>query len=83
MELQEIEVTIDANGKVHIHVRGVSGTACLDLTRELEAALGSQVESRSMTPEALEGQPDEQPLDGAQQPDSSEVLRRRKRPGQA
>jgi hypothetical protein len=54
MELQEIEVVIDTNGEVQLHVCGVKGNACLDLTRDLEAALGGQVASRQMTPEALE-----------------------------
>lgn len=54
MEFQEIEVLIDQDGKVHIQVRGVKGTACLDITRELEEALGGRIELREMTPEALE-----------------------------
>jgi hypothetical protein len=54
MELQEIEVFIDKDGQVRIQVRGVKGLACLDLTKELEAALGGQIEAREMTPEALE-----------------------------
>lgn len=54
MELQEIEVFIGRDGQVRIEVRGVKGTSCLDLTKDLEAALGGQVESREMTPEAYE-----------------------------
>jgi len=54
MELQEIEVFIDKNGQVRIEVRGVKGMSCLDLTRDLEKALGGQVEAREMTPEAYE-----------------------------
>lgn len=54
MDLQEIDVFIEPDGSVRIEVRGVKGTACLDLTRELEAALGDQVESREMTPDAYE-----------------------------
>ncbi|MBI3946289.1 MAG: DUF2997 domain-containing protein [Armatimonadetes bacterium] len=54
MDLQEIEVVIEKDGRVRIQVRGVKGEACLDLTRDLEAALGGQVESREMTPEAYE-----------------------------
>ncbi len=54
MELQEVEVCIDKDGKVSIAVRGVQGTACLDITQPLEAALGGQVESRQMTAEAYE-----------------------------
>jgi hypothetical protein len=52
MEIQEIEVTIDENGEVKIQVHGTHGTTCLDLTADLEAALGGEVISREMTPEA-------------------------------
>jgi hypothetical protein len=62
MELQEIEVFIDTNGEVRLHVCGVKGESCLDLTRELEAALGGQVASRQMTPEALETAGQDVPL---------------------
>jgi hypothetical protein len=55
MDLQEIDVFIDKDGKVRIEVRGVKGKACLDITQALEAALGGQVEKREMTPEANEG----------------------------
>ncbi len=54
MELQEIDVYIEKNGEVKIEVRGAKGTTCLDLTRDLEAALGGEVLSREMTPEATE-----------------------------
>lgn len=55
MEIQEIEVTIGKNGKAQVHVRGVKGEACLEITRALEEALGGDVELREMTPEAGEG----------------------------
>jgi hypothetical protein len=54
MELQEIEVFIDEDGRVRIEVRGIKGMGCLDLTRDLEEALGGEIESREMTPEAYE-----------------------------
>ncbi len=54
MDVQEVDVLIDKDGKVRLQVRGVKGAGCLDLTRDLEAALGGQVESREMTPEATE-----------------------------
>jgi hypothetical protein len=54
MELEEIEVIIGKDGQVQIKVRGVQGTKCLELTRELEEALGGDILSRIMTPEALE-----------------------------
>ena len=54
MEIQEIEVVIGKNGQVQIQVRGVHGMKCLELTRELEEALGGDILSRIMTPESLE-----------------------------
>lgn len=55
MEIEEIEVTIGKNGQVQIHVRGAKGKKkCLDLTRDLEQALGAQVVNRSLTAEAQE-----------------------------
>jgi hypothetical protein len=59
MELQEIDVFIEADGRVRIEVRGVKGGACLDLTRDLEAALGGQIEDRQMTPESQEAVPEQ------------------------
>jgi len=52
MEIQEIEVTIGKNGQVQIQVRGAKGKKCLDLTRELEQALGAAVIDREFTSEA-------------------------------
>jgi hypothetical protein len=54
MDVQEIEVTIGKDGKVQVHVRGVKGDACLEITQSLETALGGEVELREMTPEADE-----------------------------
>ena len=55
MELEEIQIVIDKDGRVHIEVRGVKGTTCLELTEDLEQALGGQIEARKMTPESYEG----------------------------
>jgi hypothetical protein len=68
MDLEEIEVFIDKDGQVHIQVRGVKGTTCLDLTRGLEEALGGEVELREMRPEAHETNPQ------AIQPDQQQRL---------
>lgn len=54
MELQEIDVFIEKDGRVKIEVRGVKGMSCLDLTKDLEAVLGDQTVIRKMTPEADE-----------------------------
>jgi hypothetical protein len=54
MELQEIDVTIGKDGQVQIQVRGVQGLKCLEITKELEEALGGEILARIMTPEALE-----------------------------
>lgn len=58
MELQEIEIIIDKHGQVQVKVNGVKGTACLDLTADLEEVLG-QVVLREMTHEAQESNPNE------------------------
>jgi hypothetical protein len=54
MELQEIDIYIEKDGQVRLEVRGVKGTSCLDLTKALELALGGEVSSRDMKPEAYE-----------------------------
>lgn len=53
MEVQEIEVVVDADGNVRVDVRGVKGKKCTEITRALEAALGDDVE-RELTWEAGE-----------------------------
>lgn len=54
MDVQEIEVIIEKDGQVRLHVRGVKGQGCLELTAALEQALGGQIEAREMTAEAYE-----------------------------
>jgi hypothetical protein len=46
--MEEVDVTISPTGDVTLTVRGVTGGACLDLTRELEHKLGT-VEAREHT----------------------------------
>jgi hypothetical protein len=53
MEMQELEITIDKNGRVQVSVRGVRGEGCLLLTKELENAIGI-VEERNHTAEYYE-----------------------------
>jgi len=48
MERQEIEVIVDKKGDVALKVKGVTGKKCLDLTKDLEKALGT-VKSREAT----------------------------------
>jgi hypothetical protein len=54
MEIQEIEVTIDKNGQVVLHVRGAKGMVCQDITKDLEKALGGEIAECQFTPESLE-----------------------------
>jgi len=56
MDIQEVEVVIGKDGTVQVHVSGVKGMSCLDITKVLERALGNQIEAREMTPEAQETQ---------------------------
>ena len=70
MELEEIDVFIEKDGQVRIEVRGVKGTHCLTVTKDLEQALGGQIAQREMTPEANEPsertEPDQQRAHGGQ-----------------
>jgi hypothetical protein len=59
MELHEIEIFIDPDGRVRIEVRGVKGPACLEITQPIEAGLGGEVELREATPEMLEARQDQ------------------------
>ena len=38
--MQEIKITIGKNGKVNLDVAGVKGSACSNLTKSIEKALG-------------------------------------------
>ncbi len=49
--VQEIDLVLHPNGSVEIKVRGVAGSACLDLTKTLEAGLGNRVLAREHTDE--------------------------------
>ncbi|HMN61955.1 MAG TPA: DUF2997 domain-containing protein [Anaerolinea sp.] len=49
MDLQEIEVQINQDGKVEIRVQGVKDQTCLDITAGLEEALGGVILLREMT----------------------------------
>lgn len=53
MDKEELEITIDANGKVSIKVAGAKGGQCLAITKPIEEALG-EVKLREMTPEYYE-----------------------------
>ena len=47
--MQEMKIIIAKDGKVTIDVDGVKGPSCKDLTRKLEEALGSTVDSTVKT----------------------------------
>jgi hypothetical protein len=53
MEMQELEITIDQEGRVQVAVHGVHGDGCLAITKNLENAVGS-VEERGYTGEYYE-----------------------------
>lgn len=53
MDMQELEITIDKNGRVQVAVKGVRGAGCHALTKDLEEAIGT-VEERNYTAEYYE-----------------------------
>jgi hypothetical protein len=50
--MKTTEVTIEANGHVTLHVQGVQGMRCMEITEDLERALGGQRLSHELTEEA-------------------------------
>lgn len=52
MDIEEINVEIEEDGQVVLSVTGVSGSACLTLTEDLEKVLGNVLLERRMTSEA-------------------------------
>ena len=48
-EIQELEVSITTDGRLSVEVHGVKGPRCLELTRELEDALGGEIVERRHT----------------------------------
>ncbi len=61
MELHEIDVFIEKDGRVRLEVRGLKGMACLAATKHLEKALGNDIVHREMTLEANESGQDQAP----------------------
>jgi hypothetical protein len=53
MDMQELEITIDKEGKVQVRVRGIHGQDCLTTTSNIENALG-EVQTRDFLPEYYE-----------------------------
>lgn len=52
MSDERVEVTIHPDGKVELHVVGVEGMSCVDITEPLVKALGGEVLSQELTQEA-------------------------------
>jgi len=53
MTMQELEITIDNEGRILVHVTGVKGEDCLALTKNLENAVGD-VQERSFSSDCYE-----------------------------
>jgi hypothetical protein len=53
MEMQELEISIDKEGRVQVQVRGAKGDECLAVTKDLENAIGI-VSERTLKPEYYE-----------------------------
>ena len=52
MSDERVEVTIHPDGRVELHVVGVEGMSCVDITEPLVKALGGEVLSQELTQEA-------------------------------
>jgi len=49
MDMQELEITIDNEGRIQVKVTGAHGAGCLEMTKNLEHAAGD-VEGRELLP---------------------------------
>jgi Protein of unknown function (DUF2997) len=49
MEMQELEITIDNEGRIGVKVNGAHGPGCLEITKNLENAAG-EVEKQELLP---------------------------------
>jgi hypothetical protein len=58
MEMQEMEITIDKEGRILVNVKGAHGADCLAITKNLEEATGV-MEERTHLPEYYEQQVNE------------------------
>lgn len=56
---QELEISITPEGEVKIEVKGVKGASCLDVTKDIEEALGV-VKSRENTSEYYQQEQEQQ-----------------------
>jgi hypothetical protein len=45
---QELEITVDDDGNVSIKVIGCTGPECVELTKEIEAALGIVTDKKKL-----------------------------------
>jgi len=54
MNIEEVVVTIAADGSTQVNTMGFTGMACVDATRELERLLGNEVLDRTLTDEAFQ-----------------------------
>lgn len=54
MKIEEIEVTIGADGKIRFHTSGFSGDSCLEATSEIEKLLGNHLLQRERTAESYD-----------------------------
>jgi hypothetical protein len=51
--MEELEIIIEPDGTTRIHVKGIRGARCLDVTRRIEEELGEVID-RKHTPEYYE-----------------------------
>ncbi len=51
--MEELEIVIDPDGSIQIHVKGIRGTRCREATQRLEEVLG-EVSERKYCPEYYE-----------------------------
>jgi len=52
---EQIDIEIDADGKVHVHVKGMPGKSCLDYVEVFRTLLGGAEDDLRLTEEYYRG----------------------------
>ena len=53
MTQKEYEITIEPNGQVRLHIKGIKGSQCMDIAKLFEQIVGKEV-SKDLTSEFYE-----------------------------
>lgn len=72
MPMHELDITIDPQGRVKVHVKGAKGKKCLEYVELFQEILGGEVKEKQLTSEYYE-----QPVEIVEQNKAQTKVRRK------